>query len=218
MTTRTILNEQLLKAAIEGEKQEKKDAKQRDKQKKKSLEDLIQIENDIVLNQIDQLTKQNEDDQEELDQLKQGYHNIILTGIDKEMNEAKNKMDDYTSRIARRKEAIEVLQSNENPRIQSLITDAVNGWMNTLESIEGEGLQKVAILKQKRDELLNEVVQLIPVQQKAMNLRAAIDQYSKRLDSMTRNRLGMNRGIDVSTPITKGVNGLLIQRQDVYKL
>lgn len=185
--------------------------------KKMNLNERIQVERNRVSGEIEQLKKQNEIDQGNLNELKQEYHAVVVTGDDVEIDKVNAQIKEVSSRVSRRNDMIKALEDKNNPVIQKMISMAIEGWLEDIQTFEGQATEKLKKLEKVHQTLVKELLEVNDLYRKSSNRRSAINQYTQVLNSVAKKKLGISNNMDIVGPIPNKMRSFLIESHQVFK-
>jgi chromosome segregation ATPase len=183
-----------------------------------NLEARINEERLRAAEQLDELRKENERDEELLAEQKRRYLEAVTSQDSKAIDEVNLQIKEITERIQRRKYMIDALSDRNNPNIQRMISEKVAEWIERLKEIDKKAAALHQELMPQREKLLKGLAELNDLNNQAHRLKNTINHYNEQLNSSNRERLGLPKyGIN-GFEIYKYINPLLIERGNVYKL
>jgi hypothetical protein len=183
-----------------------------------TLENRIKAEKNRVSGQLQQLHKQNEVDQENLNELKHSYHQAIMTNVEQDIDYINSQIKEVMSRIARRNDMIEAMSDKNNPIIQTMVFDEIEKNLGKIYSLEDQAKERLEELYPVHQELLHGLLEVNELYQKAKNARGLTNSFSSYLNDASRKKLNIKAGgVDAIGPISNQMRKYIIQDKDIFK-
>lgn len=183
-----------------------------------NLNEKIQKERERVAVDVEELKNQNNIDMEVLATLKEEYNRVLFSSNTNDIDFVNSQIKEVSARIGRRKEKIEIMQDENNPIIQDMITEELQRVLRLIDDQESQAKKKLEKLLPKHKELMSGISEVSDLYRKVVNARSYINFYARYLSDESSKNLNLHRsGIDVVGKLPHQMRKLLIQEKDLFK-
>ncbi|AZS14573.1 hypothetical protein [Paenibacillus lutimineralis] len=182
-----------------------------------NLSEKINIEQQAVAKRLSELREQQKQDNKIMDTLKQQYIEAITSTTGNEIDSINDQIKEVAERIQRRKDIIEALSDHNNPVIQSMITEEIEGQLERLNDIESKTKSLYKALERQRTEMMKGLAALEELNKKNKSIQSYVSTWSNRLNDTNKEKLGLKGITRAGIDVFDFINKLLIERVHVYK-